>query len=291
MQRIVFWLYWPLLKGLSLLPLWFIYGLADLVFLIMYYVVGYRKGLVYNNLKRSFPDKGHKELLTIRRGFYRYLSDFFMETAKGLSTSRAFIEQHYRLQNPDVLQKDIHAGVPVMIVLGHTGNWEWGSQAIGHQYPGVAVAPVAPLRNKELNKVMLKNRARTGVRVLPKKELIPTLASEPDSRRMVILIADQSPHPKRYHIVDFLNQETAAVTGMERIAREYRHKVYYASTVREKRGYYTIEFIPIENGWREQKEGSLTAAFMKMLEKDIIKHPTQYLWSHNRWKLTTNRRT
>ncbi len=290
MQRIGFWVLWPLLKGLSLLPLWALYGISNLVYVALYHLIGYRKELVLKNLQRSFPEKSEQELRTIRKDFYHYLADLFLETIKGLSTGHAFINTHYKLLNADILHADMQSGQPVLVVLGHTGNWEWGSQAMGHAFKGRSLAPYAPLKNPYMSKAMERNRSRTGVKVLPRKELLPFLADFPEKYPMLILIADQSPNPNRYHLVQFMNQETAAVTGMEAIARKYGHKVYYASTARTSRGRYEVEFIPVPGDWKAKKEGSLTAAFMNLLENDIKKNPEQYLWSHNRWKLTTNRR-
>ena len=44
------------------LPFWILYGLADIAYVVIYYVVGYRKKVVKENLRNSFPEKTDKEI-------------------------------------------------------------------------------------------------------------------------------------------------------------------------------------------------------------------------------------
>ena len=43
-----------------------------------------------------------------------------------------------------------------------------------------------------------------------------------------------------------------------------------------KQGYYSIEFIELNN--------NITEKYVEYLEKSIIEKPEFWLWSHNRWK-------
>lgn len=77
-----------LLHLAALLPLWLLYGLADVVFVIMYYLWGYRKKTVLCNLRESFPDRTDRELNAIARRFYHNLADQIVETVKLLQYLR-----------------------------------------------------------------------------------------------------------------------------------------------------------------------------------------------------------
>src|SRR6476620_4991534 len=73
------------LYPIALLPLRVLYLLSDVFFFVLYYLLDYRKQLVYDNLKHAFPDKTDKELKSIRRKFYRSFCDQWIETLKLLT--------------------------------------------------------------------------------------------------------------------------------------------------------------------------------------------------------------
>src|SRR5689334_8172624 len=78
---------------LSLLPMRVLYLLSDLVYLIVYRMLGYRKQVVMGNLKMVFPGKTEKELLNIASKFYHNLLDSFLETIKLFSAGKRFHEK------------------------------------------------------------------------------------------------------------------------------------------------------------------------------------------------------
>ena len=72
------WQYLPvqgLLYLISLMPFGVLYGIADFIFVLVYYVVRYRRKVVAKNMRDSFPDKNEKELRQIERQFYRNFAD------------------------------------------------------------------------------------------------------------------------------------------------------------------------------------------------------------------------
>ena len=73
---------------ISLLPMWLLYRVADVAYLILYYLMGYRKQIVYDNLKHAFPDKTDTELIQIQKANYKHFCDQWIETLKLLSISR-----------------------------------------------------------------------------------------------------------------------------------------------------------------------------------------------------------
>jgi KDO2-lipid IV(A) lauroyltransferase len=231
-----------------------------------------------------------EELLKIRLAFFKYLADTFIETIKTFTIRTKGLRRRFTFDNLPIVDAALDSGRHVMIVLGHYGNWEWGAGAIGHHSSQTLTAPYTPLRHQQFNDLMVRTRTRYGLRLLPKKQLIPYLKDRKDSQHFLALIADQSPNPKKFNVINFMNQETAVVKGMENIARDFDFMVYFASIRYIKRGYYTCHFELLTDHAAEMHEGDLTTAFMKKLERDIQNDPVHYLWSHNRWKLTTNKK-
>ena len=57
MQLIIFILVYPLIWILSILPLQLLFIFSDVIYFLLYYVFGYRKNVVRNNLRLAFPEK------------------------------------------------------------------------------------------------------------------------------------------------------------------------------------------------------------------------------------------
>ena len=66
-------LFYRLLRGsvglISRLPFPLLYALSDVVYVVVYHLIGYRRRVVRQNLRTSFPDKSERELRDIERHF------------------------------------------------------------------------------------------------------------------------------------------------------------------------------------------------------------------------------
>ncbi|MGB5822237.1 MAG: lipid A biosynthesis acyltransferase, partial [Saonia sp.] len=124
MQLLVYILSYPFLWVISILPFKILYLFSDFVFFLVYRIFGYRKKVVYENLKLVFPEKDEKEVKRIRYKFYAHLCDFFLETIKILAITKEELKKRYRVTNIEVLQK-IEKEKSILVVFSHYANWEW----------------------------------------------------------------------------------------------------------------------------------------------------------------------
>ena len=85
MNLLVFLFIYPFIWLVSRLNFKQLYLFSDFFYYILYYVIGYRKKVVRNNLKLAFPEKTNKELLMIEKKYYRNLSDVFLESFKSMN--------------------------------------------------------------------------------------------------------------------------------------------------------------------------------------------------------------
>src|SRR5678815_4020127 len=72
----------------SHLPFWILYGISDFLFFVSYRLVGYRRKMVWKNLKNSFPEKSDRELRQIEKQFYKNLCDYAVEMLKMFTISK-----------------------------------------------------------------------------------------------------------------------------------------------------------------------------------------------------------
>ena len=95
MQFIFFILTYPIIWLLSKLPMRILYLKSTFFYIIIYYVIGYRKEVVLENLRLSFPEKKEEELKGIRKKFYKHFVDIFIESIKAFSISEKEIRKRY----------------------------------------------------------------------------------------------------------------------------------------------------------------------------------------------------
>jgi len=274
------------LKLIGHLPLFILYRIATSAKWLLYFVFYYRKKVIVNNIKNSFPDLSSSQVNALTMKFYGYLSDQMVEFFKGSTISKKEMLKRVNLVNEQIITNYLDKGIPVVLVAGHQGNWEWAVHRLAlseNLYDIVYQKLSSPL----FNDFTFWVRSRFGSNVLMEKRESVVLARERKNiPRAICLAADQSPpKPESAYWTNFLNQPTGFFTGMERFAREYQYPVIFVELIREKRGYYTMSFEElIKPSYENVDKGAIIEIFARRLEKSVLKYPDQYLWSHKRWK-------
>ena len=286
MQAILYYLALPLLYLISILPFWLLYGLSDVIFFLLYYVIRYRRKVVTDNLQRSFPGKSSKEIARLRWRFYRYFCDLFLETFKTLTISRSGMLKRIRIEASGKALLDSLAaqGKSCVIVMGHFGNWEWGGNAFSLECRLPLYVIYHPLGNPYYNRLIIRMRQRFGTRLIPMKDTFREMAANKSNVSATAFIADQTPPPENAYWTTFLNQDTPVFWGTERIARKLDFPIVYVSIRRTGRGRYLLYAEMLCEHPAGTSEGEISEMHTRRLEKDILEIPEIWLWSHRRWK-------
>ena len=255
---------------------------------MMYHVVRYRKALVMKNLRNAFPDKSEKELRHIARDFYHQFCDTIVETIYGYRVSAEEMQQRVVFENMEEVNRLVDAAGGGIFMLAHLGNWEWQASVQSWVSPGVTEMNVyRPLKNKRMDQLMLAIRAQRGGVCVAKQQILREMVRYRAAHKPVTigLISDQKPRPEVTRTwLTFLHQETGFLDGGEVLGRKFGYPVFYAHITRTQRGYYRTRMIPIAVDPAATKEGEITTAYARALEKNIIEQPHLWLWTHNRWK-------
>ena len=275
---------------LSLLPYRVLFILSDGIYLIIYYVVRYRRDVVVQNLASSFPDKGNDEIKKTGKEFYHWLCDYGVETLKLLSISRKQLMQHIQLENVEQVEKVFDEGRNCSCMMGHYANWEYMS-ILGcafMRHPHVPIGFIYhPLYNEAFDQLMIDVRSSQGATCIPKNDILRYILKCKKDKQCVLLVyvSDQSPKWENMHLwLDFLNHDTPVFTGGERIMRKTDDAVFYVDLRRIKRGYYKCTFKLITQHAAQEPEFFITRQYYQYLEETINSAPSYYLWSHKRWK-------
>jgi len=252
----------------------------------MYHVAGYRKKVVRENLKNSFPEKTPEELKILERKFYRYLCDLFLETFKTLTISRKQAKKRLRFSDETIalFKKLNDEKKSCILVMGHFGNWEWAGNTFALVCEQQLYVIYHPLSNKYFNQLIYNMRTRFGTKLYAMKDTIREMIRNRNEINATAFIADQTPAPAMAYWTTFMNQDTPVFWGTEKIACKLNFPVVYVTVNREKRGYYLVSTELLVNEPKETREGEISELHTKKLERDILKQPEIWLWSHRRWK-------
>lgn len=280
-------LYYCFILPVSLLPFRVLYILSDGLFIVLYYLVGYRKKVILQNISTSFPHltpARHKE---ITKQFYHHLCDLVVESLKIFTISKSQAEKRMVCLNPQLVNSYFENNQSVILAGGHLNNWELFAVVIQSHIKHTTLAIYKPLNSLFFDQKMRDTRSKFGLQMIPTQVVKKMLADKIDQCFAMIFAYDQSPsNPAKAYWTKFLNRDTAWLKGCEDSARLYNLPVLYGKINKLKRGYYTYEFKVACADPSQTAEGELTQKLSDLLEEDITIQPAFWLWSHRRWKHT-----
>lgn len=268
------------------MPYRLLYVLSDVLYFLLYFLLGYRKQVVMKNLRLSFPEKSDHELKVIAQKFYKHLCDLFLETFKTLTVSKKSMFHHCSMSSEAKKLFDNLAALnkSVVLVMGHQGNWEWGGNSFSSLCRQQLYVIYHPLQQPYFNKLIINMRERFGTKLIAMNDTFKEMVKHKNELTATAFIADQSPSPEHAYWTFFLQQDTPFFTGTERISSKLNLPVVYLFIRKLKRGYYQIEAEMLAENPASMNDGAITEAYVRRLEKDIMQQPETWLWSHNRWK-------
>lgn len=282
MLAVSYYLAYPFIYLLGNLPFPVVYAISDfLAFVIR--LVGYRRKVIYTNLRNSFPEKPEHELKKITHDYYHYMVDLTLESFKMMHLSEEQIARHIQVINPEVAQKFYDNKQSIILALGHYGNWEWYGQCLQLQAPHQMVIIYRPLTHPYFDRMMQRLRTRFGIEITTMKLSLRTMLANRGRITATAFVGDQAA-PVSEHWMTFLNQDSSVYTGIEKMARKFNYPVVYIHPTRPKRGYYTMEIEVLVEDPSKTADTEITERYTRRLERDIRENPAIWLWSHRRWK-------
>ena len=263
-----------------------LYIISDIIFFVNYYIIGYRKKIVYENLKNSFPDKSEKEIKQIQKKFFRNFSDYIVETVKAMTISEEELGKRVKHINQELFHQAKTERKNVIILAGHVFDWEW-INAFAKIIPQENCYPVYRKVNNDFWEEKVKLiRNRFGNKALNSREIIRHILRTPvDGNSAYMFVADQTPHfSEVYYGLKFLNQRTPVFIGYDKLSQRLDLAFIYCEMKKVKRGYYEVSYHRIYPDGEQFKEYEVVRKFHKMLEETINERSDNWLWSHRRWK-------
>lgn len=273
-----------ILYPISLLPLSMLYLLSDFAYLLLYKIFGYRKDIVRTNLTAAFPEKNEVEIGIIMNQFYSSFCDQWIETLKLLSMPMQQLDKRFK-GNWELMEQLNAEGKNAYVMLGHFYNWEWGSVISQYHFRQQFAGIYLPLSSKPFDRLMNKIRTRSGAWLISMKNLKEGLLKLQGQRYVLGFIADQNPSVVETAAwITFMNRPAPFFRGPETMARKAKGAVVFCAIRKIKRGHYQLYFDKHLDDASVAKAGEITSAYATFIERELQRDPSNWLWSHRRWK-------
>jgi KDO2-lipid IV(A) lauroyltransferase len=279
-----------LLKALARTPLPLLYAYGWLAYFITFHIVRWRRDQVAGDVARAFPERSADERAAIVRDSYRNLADVVMEAVWGFDASPEALKRRVVFDNPEIVHRAAAAKQSVVVLAPHFCNWELLMGAGGATFELPIDVVYQTLRVASVDAYLLEARSRFGGRPIRRQDFVYELMSRAGTPRGYGLIADQTPpRDEKKHWTRLLNRDTAFFVGAEKIARFLDAPVLYIAMRRVRRGYYSVQFIPLAEpphalGEDRDDYSPVMEAFARNLEREIRRSPADWLWLQKRWK-------
>jgi len=286
MRFILFLLVYPFLWCISILPFPLLYLFSDFIYLIVYYVIGYRKKTVRENLALALPNLSDEERLVIEKKSFHHLCDIFLEMIKTMTISKKEISKRFVFTNLEVYKKLEEKEKSIAMMMAHYASYEWAI-SMNTYVTFSAFAIYKKINNPYFDKLVRNIRSRFKASLITTKETIPVIIKNNKSKELSIygFASDQSPIlSSAYHWQKFMGIEVPVHTGAEMLAKKYDMNVVFLKVKKVKRGYYEASFEVLSENAKEVPNYEITDKFLKLVEQQIHEAPEYYLWTHKRWK-------
>ena len=248
-------------------------------------MIRYRTKVVKENLRNSFPEKSNRELITIKRQFYKNLCDVSLESLKLLSITKEELKKRIHITNFELPLSTLNSERSHIVLTSHLCNWEWLLQICTLQSTYPIYAVYKPLTNTEMNRFFHKMRARFGAKPVAMKDTLKELVRNRTEVKSLAMVADQTPPLSEIqHWQLFLHQRTPFYIGADKIGGSMQFPVFFAGMKRIRRGYYEVSFELLKELPLSKEGHEVTSRFIHTLEQKINQQPADWLWSHKRWK-------
>lgn len=275
-------------KLTSLLPLSFLYVFSDFCYFIVFYVIKYRRKVIFQNLNTAFPQKDKDFYVKMAKASTRHLCGLFIEMIKSMQMSKHDLSKRFQIENIEIINAYAEEQKSVMLLLGHYASYEW-IFALQFQAKFKGYAIYKPVKDKAFNKIVKIIRSKFGANMLAVKDTVKTIIESQRNNEvaMYTFIADQSPKKDKInYFTRFFNQPTAAFTGYENLAQKFDIPIFYVQVKQLKRGYYSCKLVPVSEHPKAEKKYAVVDRFYQQLQVQIDSDPRFYLWSHKRWKFS-----
>ena len=242
------------------------------------------KKIIIKNLSIAFPNFNENEKKQILKGMWINYGRIFAEYMFIKNFRQGSIgERNINIENQYILENVKKDSKPVIFISGHFNNFELMAMQI--EKLGIDLAAVyRPLNNKFLNPLMESIRKKYICKKQIKKGISGTkelLLNFKKGTSIALMIDQRVSEGIR---VDLFNEKALTTTIPAQFIKKFGAKIIPVHIERINVEKFNITFQDPIKFSKDSNIESITYKLNNILEEMIKKNPSQWIWSHNRWK-------
>ncbi len=266
---------------------------------LMYHFFPFRRKVVMENLRRVFGETvSETEIRRIAIAYYAHYVRFLWEYARMPFLSQEKRKALIRVENE---QSPIGAHTyekGLLMLTGHFGNWEVATMvglSLFPQYHGMFHFVRRPLKPALLNNFVTRRFRKAGFGTIAKRGSLDQIIELLSKGAIVVFVFDQHAGKREAVAVEFFGQPAGTFKSLALLALWTGAPVIPAASWRNPDGTHTLRFedpLPLIQSEDTNEAIRLnTRAYNAMIERQILRHPEQWIWMHRRWKLPAKEKT
>ncbi len=235
------------------------------------------------NIKNALPNISEDNIKIIKKKMWKNYGRILSEYVYIKDFRNSNLNKFISIEGQEILDRVKKENEPVVFISGHFNNFELMAMQI--EKSGIKLAAIyRPLNNIFLNKIMERIRIKYICQKQIKKGRTGTrkLLEAYKNNYSIALMIDQRVSEG---IKSELFEKPALTTTIPaQLVKKFGCKIIPVYIERYKNFYFKIK---VEKPILYNKELSIeeiTNDLNKCLEKMILQNPSQWIWSHNRWK-------
>ena len=241
------------------------------------------KQTILTNIKNALPSANKADLELIIQSMWENYGRILAEYVFLKDFRKEKLNDYLEIEGKEHLNKVRDSNEQVVFVSGHFNNFELMAMQI--EKSGINLAAIyRPLNNIFLNGIMEKIRTKYICKNQIKKGRSGTreLLKSFNNKNSIALMIDQ--RVSEGEKSNFFGQDAFTTTIPAQLVKKFGCKIVPIHIERYNDFYFKMKVEEPINYNKDSTIDEITLSLNKLLEKMILKNPSQWIWSHNRWK-------
>jgi KDO2-lipid IV(A) lauroyltransferase len=255
--------------------------------LLFFYLIPIRKNVVKKNLSQAFPNLSRKQINKLAFQNYYSIGISLLEIVAIPYSTVEEIKSMVINENPEFFHSGRFKETGLILTTAHFGNWDLGAVFVGMMLDKTLHVLAKQQKNILVADWIKKGREQFGNKEILLGSSVRELYKTLKDKGYIGVVGDQRAPPESPKI-DFFGMQTSIYTGTATIALKTKVPIVFTIFTRRPDYKYALSFEEIEYtdliGTTEEKEIMITQRYIKLLQKNIEKHPEQWFWMHDIWK-------
>jgi len=234
----------------------------------------------YSNISNCFPDKKERQVTLLVKHHFEAIGISLFETANAYYASDKKIKKMLTINNERHFTEALKKEGGIILLCSHFMPLMLGSRAllIKHTIANI----YRPQNNQLFDQVMVKSYVKNGA-VMIKSTDTRSIIKAIHNSLPIWYAPDQDLGRSNSIFAPLFGIQTATASATSRLAKNNNTRVIPYSFIRTKHGYEMSFDKPLKN-YPSGDTINDASKTNKILEKQILKNPEQYLWIHRRFK-------